>query len=104
MSRVETCLPAAIRKYGEALLGDWGKQMSCHKFDFLGQPIIEGDNVVWAVRQSSSMWLNTGVVITSYEDGRLRVEPTGCDTPKLLPTKRTVLLSRNAHVVRIPEW
>jgi hypothetical protein len=73
------------------------------KYDFLGQAIIEGDFVVWAVRQGSALWLNGGQVLEVFEDRRLRVEPTHTETT-LACSKRTVLLSANAHVVRIPEF
>jgi translation elongation factor EF-1alpha len=70
------------------------------KFDFLGQVIEQGDFVVWAVRQGSSLWLNGGEVLDVFEDRRLRVSPD--ITEQVMPiAKRTVLLSANAHVVKV---
>ena len=74
--------------------------MISHKHDFLGNWINEGDYVVWAVRQGSSMWLNGGVVETVFEDKRLRVAPDKTEH-WFAGSKRTVLLSANAHVVKV---
>ena len=77
--------------------------MSGHRFDFLGQAIIAGDFVVWAVRQGSRMWMNGGEVLEVFADGRLRVSPDV--TGQLEPIKkRSVLLGANASVVRVTRW